>query len=504
MFRDEQERLFSVLLVLFILSRLFLYLMTYYTADDAFITYRYAANIASGKGFVFNPEERVQGASSPLYTLVLAAIGFLLGPQSIPVASKMIGSISEVISFVLLWKILKGLSLNARFVACVLIAMYPKVVLVDISGMEASITVLLMILSAYYITYNVKPSIALVLLGVLLVTRLDSIAWVIVCIFWMVWDGLKVSWKAMAASIVPFAGWMMFSWVYFGSFLPHSAIAKRVSWSSFYPLFDPLRVLASYFPINGLAGFPTLAVIICVMLFLIPVFVEAFRLGRAKNFLAVFPIYFIVYNSAFSFGRTQMTEWYLLPGYFAYFIAIGTLCNALYLRFQKILRPSRVGRLAKPAFVIFLAAWLVVGANRWADVPAGMIKRQNRGVGIWLKDHAMKDASVLAEPIGYIGWESNLYIHDYVGLVSPAVTQCRSSHPTSDFWFLKYIKDVRPTYIVLRNWEIPTGQLFQGYGDGIFQEDGDREWFDTNYRETIWNPNASRDSPFLVIYQIAK
>ena len=185
MFRDEQERLFSVLLVLFILSRLFLYLMTYYTADDAFITYRYAANIASGKGFVFNPEERVQGASSPLYTLVLAAIGFLLGPQSIPVASKMIGSISEVISFVLLWKILKGLSLNARFVACVLIAMYPKVVLVDISGMEASITVLLMILSAYYITYNVKPSIALVLLGVLLVTRLDSIAWVIVCIFWI-------------------------------------------------------------------------------------------------------------------------------------------------------------------------------------------------------------------------------------------------------------------------------------------------------------------------------
>ena len=42
--------------------------------DDAYITFRYAENIAAGKGFVFNPRDGpVQGTSTPLFTLLLAA-----------------------------------------------------------------------------------------------------------------------------------------------------------------------------------------------------------------------------------------------------------------------------------------------------------------------------------------------------------------------------------------------------------------------------------------------
>ena len=36
--------------------------------DDAFISFRYARNIADGLGPVFNPGERVEGASNPLWT----------------------------------------------------------------------------------------------------------------------------------------------------------------------------------------------------------------------------------------------------------------------------------------------------------------------------------------------------------------------------------------------------------------------------------------------------
>ena len=45
--------------------------------DDAFITFRYAKNIASGEGFIYNPGEWVLGTSTPLYTLVLAAASAL-------------------------------------------------------------------------------------------------------------------------------------------------------------------------------------------------------------------------------------------------------------------------------------------------------------------------------------------------------------------------------------------------------------------------------------------
>ncbi len=41
--------------------------------DDAMITFRVAENLASGRGFVFNPGERVQVTTTPLYAMLLAA-----------------------------------------------------------------------------------------------------------------------------------------------------------------------------------------------------------------------------------------------------------------------------------------------------------------------------------------------------------------------------------------------------------------------------------------------
>lgn len=45
--------------------------------DDAFIVYRYAANLAAGQGFAFNPGERVEGVSCFLWTLALVPAAWL-------------------------------------------------------------------------------------------------------------------------------------------------------------------------------------------------------------------------------------------------------------------------------------------------------------------------------------------------------------------------------------------------------------------------------------------
>src|SRR3954462_8506961 len=44
------------------------------TTDDSYITLRYAHNLISGHGAVSNPGERVEGYSSPLHMLLLAAL----------------------------------------------------------------------------------------------------------------------------------------------------------------------------------------------------------------------------------------------------------------------------------------------------------------------------------------------------------------------------------------------------------------------------------------------
>ncbi len=48
------------------------------TQDDAFISFRYAENWANGLGWVFNPNEYVEGYSNPLWTLLFGVV-FLLG-----------------------------------------------------------------------------------------------------------------------------------------------------------------------------------------------------------------------------------------------------------------------------------------------------------------------------------------------------------------------------------------------------------------------------------------
>ena len=48
------------------------------TVDDMFIFLRYAESIAAGDGVVYNPGERVEGLSSPIWTLLLA-LGERLG-----------------------------------------------------------------------------------------------------------------------------------------------------------------------------------------------------------------------------------------------------------------------------------------------------------------------------------------------------------------------------------------------------------------------------------------
>jgi hypothetical protein len=45
--------------------------------DDAYISFRYARNLAEGHGLVFNPGERVEGYTNFLWTLVLAGAGWL-------------------------------------------------------------------------------------------------------------------------------------------------------------------------------------------------------------------------------------------------------------------------------------------------------------------------------------------------------------------------------------------------------------------------------------------
>ena len=60
--------------------------------DDAFISFRYAANLVDGNGLVFNPGERVEGYTNFLWTVLLAAA---MGLGANPVLASVAGGMAS-------------------------------------------------------------------------------------------------------------------------------------------------------------------------------------------------------------------------------------------------------------------------------------------------------------------------------------------------------------------------------------------------------------------------
>lgn len=78
---------FNAVLFLLIALLVFLAFLNRFMTDDAFISFRYASNLASGHGLVFNPGEYVEGYTNFLWTLIIAgAVALGLDPVSFSMA----------------------------------------------------------------------------------------------------------------------------------------------------------------------------------------------------------------------------------------------------------------------------------------------------------------------------------------------------------------------------------------------------------------------------------
>jgi len=69
--------------------------------EDAYITFRFSRNLADGYGPVFNPGERVEGYSNPLWMFSLAA-AHRLGFDMVSV-SRMAGALCNSLTLLLVW-----------------------------------------------------------------------------------------------------------------------------------------------------------------------------------------------------------------------------------------------------------------------------------------------------------------------------------------------------------------------------------------------------------------
>lgn len=380
-----------------------------HTIDDAYITFRYARNIANGEGFCYNPPDRVLGTSTPLFTLVLvpaAAWGL-----SLERASFVMAIAADLVTIGATAALLAQAGFPvAGLVTAAMLAVSPAFIQFSMSGVETSLYVALIMatLWAFARDRRILCGIGLGLVafcrpdGVLLSAVLGAIALV---------RGPRTAVMMLAPAAVIVVPWIAFATWYFGSPLPVSVVAK---WAQASDPLASLRVIrAEYF-----AGHWVLLTVVAA--------VGVWLLWRRAAFGATAWIgWAATYTAVFTVGRAfNHYLWYFSPIVPLYFAGVGVSSEVLLLKIGQRLSGARM-RVAGRAIAIAAVAALMVGGpyrllklREWLDERTSVRESLYESVASRVSTIRV-DCALAATEIGALGYHYRGPILDLAGLVSP-------------------------------------------------------------------------------------
>ena len=418
--------------------------------DDAYITLRYAQNLLSGSGFVYNIGDRVLGTSTPLYTLVVAAVsGAGVEPPTVAVV---IGILSDLVTIVLVYAIGNRLvSSSAGLLAAILYAIAAPVVAHSVSGMETPLYVAMTL--ATFLAWDCgRIPLASVLVGALAVLRPDGVLVGITLVFTEARRRRGVPWQMIAWAALVLVPWILFALIYFGSPVPQSMLAKvglggEDRWMS-------ARHLLAYFTDLKERWFLPLT-----LASLIGLTTTGVRKPLARYLLAWAALYAAVFTLANKFLYPIMPfEWYFLPLLAPYVL----LASFGLFRLVEHLKIRHASMATVGLTLVVLAVFLPVLARQRAELIKIVHGREALYVelALALSEYGAGQDLVAAPEIGALGYFYPGPILDVNGLVSPEAV----GHSFSDLVYTR-----RPPWIVSYDTLIP---------DDLKQS----AWFEREYR----------------------
>ncbi len=379
--------------------------------DDAYITYRYARNLSLGRGFVYNPGEHVLGTTTPLYTLLLAAIAYLTHIE-ISNISLLIGAISLWVSAGLLFNL--GVEQDWKFATTSAVIYLTNPFLSRFVGME-SLFLLAMFLLTNYAYLRRKLLLTALLGGLITLVRYEMLFFVLL-IGLTEWITQRKAPLWLWPSIVPILLWGIYSFFYFGSPVPLSASAKLIApripflvggavlWYSFMTE-SPLIFIAVVFSLIGVFGW-----------------VVTRKINPRYTLLLSFSVLYIGL-AAFLAGSFP---WYYAPLTFIYAISITYGIDSVGLFMKLIMEKKAITR-----YIVqygCLALIVVAQLSFWWNAYRTFQDQQfdtryaaYKDIADWLNEHAAPTDRIATFEIGYIGYFTDMKIVDLAGLVTPSL-----------------------------------------------------------------------------------
>lgn len=426
----------SLIFLWIVLGAIIIYGYSFLLQDDAYIFYTYAKNIAEGSGYVFNPGEHVNATTSPLYTLLLALIFFIvkhLFPNSVPIIGQTIGYISLLILILFLVKVFKKQK-SEMFPTFVILIFVANPLLKYGTGMETFLNLSLITGSNYYFTTR-KYSLAFFLAGLSILARLDSALFVLILFAFYVHDerrfpSLTVI-SSFLAAIIP---WFIFSKIYFGSFMPTTVGVKltQYDWGMFGKGLIFIKGILNKVP----GTYLTAAILAIVILFC----AAALFLNRDKIKLDKFSVIILVWGTmlfliyAFILNAPP-SPWYYTP----FILPITVLISKTLLLYYE-----KINKKIKQAALVFL--FIISAVLPLKTISDGYNPRYiyYREAAAYLNNKAKQGTYISADEIGILGYYYKQgKIIDCLGLITP---EAEEHLLKKDFAW--YITKYKPEFIV--------------------------------------------------------
>ncbi|MFC1852036.1 hypothetical protein ACFL27_17725 [candidate division CSSED10-310 bacterium] len=225
-----------VLFILITLSVVLAVFNSVQTVDDAYISFRYARNLATGYGLVFNPGEHVEGYSNFLWIILLCPFIYLkFDPVLI---SKILGILGNILTIVVIywaWQREERFLANGfKILALAGLAINPFFTYWSTKGMETACYTFLFTFSIL-VFLNARGRSGLWLLSILgfialFLTRSEGFIYfpiLFLCSFIFRTEVKRhILLQGMILFIVAFTGYNVWRYLYFGSLLPQTFLIK--------------------------------------------------------------------------------------------------------------------------------------------------------------------------------------------------------------------------------------------------------------------------------------
>ena len=226
--KDEKQKIWflSLLAIVVLAAGAFRIAPGPSTIDDAYITYRISGNIHSGNGFVYNPGERLQSSTAPMYALLLAGLRWFWG--DLVQISFWVNVLAGMAAAGLLFAIAKKITGSPWAAVCAVLpyAICPGSVIYAASGMETPFFEMAAIAACAAFLFR-KDWIATALAGILPLIRPEGLLVSTLVGLGLIVAKRKRVWAYGAVALLPLVLWAAWAWWYFGSIVPHSVSEKQ-------------------------------------------------------------------------------------------------------------------------------------------------------------------------------------------------------------------------------------------------------------------------------------